>query len=284
MTVPLWRLGCDDTMSEQPSRKRSFTQARLNHYTEEHFSVDESPIDMIGHTQDGTMMPITPNRRQRSRVEQREEPPSYNSLDASYQQHLNDDYNSIMSRQTPNECFFCGWGDPALYDRIHAPHITIIHDILNSLYGHIENSDLATMLVLYYNEHVYLENCGMPQLNHQIALRHIEQHTLEPRIFIGESLRAWGKVKTILANKICYQNGNVDHKSIKSMNEVEKSILNLYKLDPSKMNFYNNNRDIDLKLMGRYTTLTSKFEQDTGETSDTSPEHSDISEPLGFVV
>ena len=118
--------------------------------------------------------------RKRARTEREEE------------RHIRRRDKDYDRRQRP-ECFLCAWGN-RFHDGIEARHVNRLHDIINEQYGICSNVELAEMLVLYFNKEVYRPGCGMTRLTREVALEHIEEgHSLNARIFLGESIRRQGQ-------------------------------------------------------------------------------------------
>jgi len=94
-------------------------------------------------------------------------------------------------------------------------------------------------------------------------LEHIESHCLEPRIFVGESIRDDKRHLKIL-KKITYQRAGsgelrCDPKILKIITDIKKGIRETYKMSFTSMNFYNKNCKIDPETIGKFVNLNKNW-------------------------
>jgi len=162
--------------------------------------------------------------------------------------------------QKRGECFLCAWGN-RFHDGVKAKKVNRLFDIVDG-YGMCDNIELAQQLHLYFKESVYKPGQGMSMLTKEIALEHIEgMHTLSAIIFIGQSIKTWMKVFFNSANTLYKANGKIDKEASILMKDSQKMLNELYKMDPSKLNFnFGKSRD-DTSKMGAPFRIMPEFKQ-----------------------
>lgn len=162
--------------------------------------------------------------------------------------------------QKRGECFLCAFGN-RFHDGVKAKKVNRLFDIMDG-YGMCHNIELAQQLELYFKENVYKPGQGMTMLTKEIALEHIEgMHTLSAIIFIGESIKTWMKVFFNSANTLYKANGKIDKEASILMRDSQKMLNELYKMDPSKLNFnFGKSRD-DTNKLGAPFRIMPEFKQ-----------------------
>jgi hypothetical protein len=160
------------------------------------------------------------------------------------------------------ECFLCAWGNK-FHDGIEAPHVNKLHDIIAQNYGVHANREIANELHLYFKREIYDPSLGMAMLTRQCALEHIEQlHTLDARIFLGESIRAEKQLAFLFKNKIWRRDGSFDKWAAEQYRKSMKVLCQLYRMPLASMNFNNGNNAEDLKRAANYMNLMMpRFDQ-----------------------
>jgi hypothetical protein len=147
-----------------------------------------------------------------------------------------------------SECFLCSWGNK-FHDSIKAKHVNILFSILDN-YAGCANEELADQLVLYFNRRVYKRGIGMPRLTREVALEHIELHTLSAIIHLGESVKLWRKIRFALQNAIFKADGKYDKEALAACVNAQKMLDHLYLMDPDKMNFNQGKSREDTRKIG----------------------------------
>jgi hypothetical protein len=165
-----------------------------------------------------------------------------------------------------NECFLCAWGNK-FHDGIAAPHVNKLIDIIDTNYGVHHNREIANELHLYFKYEIYDPASGMQMLTREIALEHIESmHTLNARIFLGESIKQEKQLSFLFLNAIWRPDPaggfTYDKVAADQYRKSQKSLRELYLMPLNKMNFSNGNNAEDLKRAANYMNLMMpRFEQ-----------------------
>lgn len=173
--------------------------------------------------------------------------------------------------QSDADCFLCYWSsnNSAVYS---VNKINILVNMIESNYGKMSNIALAKMAHKYFKDQIWPNvKDKVPMWRTLHALFHIEHHSLEPRIYIGETIKKIGKVQNILLDmifrKVQNQDGEdiaiPDVKVIKSITELEKTQRELYKTVPNTMNFFNDKCEIDFAKIGSHVNLNKNFSNET---------------------
>lgn len=183
----------------------------------------------------------------------------------------NDDINSIIDYNNGHKkkkrrkeetfdnedsCFLCACGD-RFHDGIRLEHINKLNEIMDSFYGITSNEELAIQLHLYFTKEIYKK--GMPMLEVHVALRHIEEHIISAKVFIGESIRKWRKIQNLLEDTLFTEDCNPITKNIIIYERIQKIIMSLYNSNIAKMNFNNGNTKEDLNKISGYHKLMPTF-------------------------
>lgn len=164
------------------------------------------------------------------------------------------------TRQRP-ECFLCAWGN-ALHDGIEAPHVNKMTDIIQQNYGVHHNKEIANEVVLYYMSEVYDPALGMAPLTRQVVLEHLEQHTLDARIFLGEAIKAEKQMAFLFKNRMWRADGSFDKAAVIEYRHSMSALCGYYKMRLDTMNFNNGNNAEDMKKQANYMNLMMpRFDQ-----------------------
>lgn len=161
-------------------------------------------------------------------------------------------------RQRP-ECFLCAYGN-MYHDGMEAKHVCKLNEIMG-MYGAVDNQELAWMLVLYYEKYVRRGNREMVPLSFQVALEHIEQHTRDATIFLGESIKQLLEIRFGLANQIFKQSGRHDKDTLAGFVQIQRLLNTQMTMKPENMLFNFGKSAEDSKHMGRYFKLMEIFSQ-----------------------
>jgi hypothetical protein len=162
----------------------------------------------------------------------------------------------IMTR---DECFLCAWGN-TYHDGIEAPHINKLTEIIKNNYGIHSKYEIAQELHLYFMKEIYDPLSDMRILTREIALDHIENHTKDARIFLGEAIEEEKQLLFSFKNAIWKEDGSFDKNAVAEYRRSKKELRELYLMPLSKMNFNNGNNADDLKREANYFNLMPKFE------------------------
>ncbi len=125
-------------------------------------------------------------------------------------------------------------------------------------YGRLDNRLLARQCHLYFKRYIHepMASIGTPlrMWTSRSILLHITEHMQDPRIFVGESICTYKRIRRALEDKMFVRrplNGgwivSPDHQAIKTHIAVSKQLMSLYSASPEKMNFYDKDCGIDLK-------------------------------------
>ena len=154
-----------------------------------------------------------------------------------------------------NKCFLCLYGNTQ-HDKIEAHHMVNLINIIDDQYGHGDDDQVGYSLHKYFKDNIYRKEYNIPMLTTEMATAHIQSHTLNPNLYIGNEIRQWRKEAYIQRQQIHSIDGKSDEKKIKLVLEICKWIRDLQHQDPKKMNFYNPNLKIDLpSRFGSYLNI-----------------------------
>lgn len=178
----------------------------------------------------------------------------------------------VSKSKADSECFLCSWVSKKgiVYP---LAKINKLVSILQSNYGNMNNMALAKILHQYFKDEIWPfldKSLGVVMWRTKTALRHIEEHTLDPNIHIGETIKKFKKISTALEQKIfktiTNQNGEQitvpDVKAIKSLTELEKTVREVYRTPPNSMNFYSESSKIEFSSIGNHVNLNKQFSID----------------------
>jgi hypothetical protein len=164
------------------------------------------------------------------------------------------------TRQRP-ECFLCAWGN-ALHDGIEAPHVNKMTEIIQQNYGVHHNREIATEVVLYYMTEVYDPALGMAPMTRQMVLEHLEQHTLDARIFLGEAIKAEKQLAFLFKQRMWRTDGTFDKAAVAEYRRSMGALCGYYNMQLARMNFNNGNNAEDMKKQANYMNLMMpRFDQ-----------------------
>lgn len=98
-------------------------------------------------------------------------------------------------------CFGCMWGHRK-YDRVASEKLNRLAEIFDTHFLTSESKELAHLLYLYYQAEIYRPGMKtgkrFPQWTEAQILIHIEEHILEPRVFVAKSIRKCIKAQRAL--------------------------------------------------------------------------------------
>lgn len=130
-------------------------------------------------------------------------------------------------------------------------------------FGSMDNKMLAKTSHKYYMTTIYHECIRLgypppPIWTTRSILDHIENHVMDPSVFLYNSLKEL-KHDILALNKMLFrfetqEDGSqrvvIDEHNIKARNELYKMALIFFRSKPKEMNFHNDKREIDLKRVG----------------------------------
>jgi hypothetical protein len=160
-----------------------------------------------------------------------------------------------------DECVLCGWGNPA-HDDIHAEDFNKLTLIIKTNIGVASKVEIAQALHEYFMKKIHPYS-KLPILTKQVALEHLEYHTKDASLFIDNTIDDEKELAFCFRNAICRADGSYDTKMIGEYRRSIDTILKLYSMQISKMNYNNGNNVDDMKRAAGYFKLQPKFE--TGE-------------------
>ncbi len=173
-------------------------------------------------------------------------------------------------KNNASKCFGCLWHNNKS-DAISGRCMNLLLNIIEENYGQISNEALARVAHLYFKHNIYLpmRNMGkrVPMWRSRHIKEHIEEHTWEPRFFIGKSISAYSNIMKALQDmifrKVTDPNGNTtevcDEKTLKLHLQCHKRISELYEFKSSRMNFYNEKLKVDMERIGSFINLNKSW-------------------------
>lgn len=162
-----------------------------------------------------------------------------------------------------SSCVGCNWSNPR-FDKMQENSINMCIRIIEQRYGTMHNLVLAKNVHEIFKTNVLpyqLEKgIDMPMWTTRSIYKHITEHSLEPRIYVGETIHELKRRKRKLKKKTKVKqeltNGDtrtvIDKNTNKSILDIEKEIRALYNVDTKGMNFYNKECSIDFGLLGKH--------------------------------
>lgn len=184
-----------------------------------------------------------------------------------------------VGRFSSLKCFGCKYGSPD-QDPISGRNMNTLIRIFEENYGRTDNLVLARMCHVYFKQHIWqpMKDMGMhiDMWRTKEILDHFLSHNQEPRIYLGETIKKYkhiaGALESMAFKKIqIAADGNdnsnrettsiivPDKANLKDLLDVDKRIIELYKVNPKVLNFYNNNSYIDLAQMGNLMNIHKNF-------------------------
>ena len=175
-----------------------------------------------------------------------------------------EEFIEYSNKKSKKRCFACSRGERN-QDAINGTKMNACIRIIQEEYGYNDNNELARIVHLYFKHEIYfpmrLNNMKIDMWRTSEILVHIEKHlSLEPHIFIGESIKLWKElwIQIMLNYTIKEEvltDGTMrrvpDKDSIKSAIDIYNVVLKTYKERPQNMNFYNENFTIDFEKIGK---------------------------------
>ena len=169
-----------------------------------------------------------------------------------------------------SKCFGCLWYNDKS-DAISGRCMNRLLSIIEENYGQIANEALSRVAHLYFKHNIYLP---MKKLGKSVPLwrsrhiqQHIEEHSREPRFFIGQSMSLYSNIMKKLQNMI-FRNitdpGGAskvvfDEKTLKMHLDLHKRVTELYRIKPNGMNFYNEKLKVDFERIGNFVNLSKEW-------------------------
>ncbi len=156
-------------------------------------------------------------------------------------------------------CFGCEYGFMDNAEKIDGKKMNGIAQLIDQCYGRVDNKSLARMIRMYFAHEIYrpMKRAGTPIPNWttRLILEHIEEHQLDPRFFIGQSLRKLRRYEKLIDPMICKVDpttGNriVDINMLNGYLGIVRKQMELYSKPLKKLNFYDDNCHVDIKAMG----------------------------------
>jgi hypothetical protein len=190
---------------------------------------------------------------------------SYNEETGEYDELS--DTEPDNERYSPMNCFGCMWGHPD-QSALNGDKVNECLKMIDDGYGTIHNLCLARQVHQFFKKEIYGKVASVPMWRTMCIKHHIENHTLEPRIFLGEMIRKsrdeYNELRDKVNKSITLSDGTrvnvVDDKTHRCLSSTVKNILELYKTSPKTMNFYNKNCTIDLEKAGKLINPNKTWE------------------------
>lgn len=173
-------------------------------------------------------------------------------------------YDLARSEKKESEiCFCCMFGssqDPA----IDGTALNELMDLIRQNYGISGNRFVARLAHCYFMNHIYiplkLDGKDIPLCKSIDFLRHIEGHSNDPVIHLGQTIMKYKKVNSILKNMLFMVKRDEsgmeyftwDRNTLRYILETDKQIIALYKTNPKDMLFYNESFRIDTSVSGKF--------------------------------
>lgn len=181
------------------------------------------------------------------------------------------DQETKRKRVKDKRCFGCSWGSSGTGDSINGNKMNVCIKIIEQNYGKTDNAELARIVHCFYMKEIYeplkKEGKSIPKWTSKKIKKHIESHLLEPRIFIGESLKKLSRFERLLENMIVTEHEFIDgsrrmllmEKNMKLSLEIMKRKLELYKATPRSMNFFNSDCSINMEMIGKFVNIQKEW-------------------------
>lgn len=186
---------------------------------------------------------------------------------------LSDNNNPVYSRKkrkrnedVPKElwCFGCRFGsekDPS----INGNRMNELIRIFTDNYLKMDNMILARLMHVYFKRMIWEPMKGKKKdmwRTREIYV-HFTEHIRDPRVYIGQTIEKYKIISDtlnhMLIKQVNLENGSIidiaDHKNIKSMLDLDKRVLELYKTNPERMLFYNPSLQIDFSQLNKFVTM-----------------------------
>lgn len=150
-------------------------------------------------------------------------------------------------------CFGCMWGHRQ-FDRVASEKLNRMADIFDKHFLRSESPELAHLLSLYYQAEIYKPGRktgkNFPRWTENQIFIHIEEHILEPRVFLAKSIRKCIKAKRALEmfffrEDLITQQRMYDEKAMRMWLLFDKRQSDLYNCDYKGMFGYSENMKID---------------------------------------
>jgi hypothetical protein len=185
-------------------------------------------------------------------------------------------FNSFQESIKPKKkrsktCFGCVFGNKD-DGAIDANPFNTLMDIIRQNVGAVANRFLARLAHCYFQKHIrkpmLLRGKKIQNWKTADILDHIESHTKDPVMYGSNSLEMWRKAKGILQNMIFKvkvtptgeEIFELDKGNFKALQDAEKMIITLYKLQPKEMLFYSETYRIDPSTLGKFVNLNKEIE------------------------
>jgi len=158
-----------------------------------------------------------------------------------------------------NLCFGCMWGHRQ-FDRVASTKLNGLADIFDSHFLTSEPRELAYLIYLYYQAEIYLPGIKggkrFPEWTHGQILIHIEEHILEPRVFVARSIRKCIKIQRALEMFLFEEDEEThrrtyDEKAMKTWLLFNKRQLDLHNCDCKHMFGYSESMQINPSQLSR---------------------------------
>ena len=145
------------------------------------------------------------------------------------------------------------WGHRQ-FDRVASEKLNRLAEIFDSHFLTSEPKELAHLLHLYYQAEIYLPGSKsgkrFPRWTEDQILIHIEEHILEPRVFVGKSIRKCIKVQRALEMFMFEEDPEThrrtyNEKAMRLWLQFNKRQMDLHSCDYKNMFGYSETMQID---------------------------------------
>src|SRR3972149_102069 len=163
------------------------------------------------------------------------------------------------SYYTKSLCVGCMWGSSA-GQPVASKRLQTILNVFGDNYGKMTEMALARTIHLYYKNVIYLpaKKIGKPlPIWRTRSIRdHFKNHTMDPRIFIGEHIQKLKKMNHLLFDTMFRRfarpdgGGTIliaDPNHSKLFLQNIKTMVELYKIDPQSLSFFDESCVVDFK-------------------------------------
>ncbi len=158
-----------------------------------------------------------------------------------------------------NLCFGCMWGHRQ-FDRVASTKLNRLAEIFDGHFLTSEPRELAHLIHLYYQAEIYLPGSKggkrFPEWTEDQILIHIEEHILEPRVFVAKSIRKCIKVQRALEMFFFEEDEETrrrtfNEKAMKLWLTFNKRQMDLHNCDCKHMFGYSESMKIDPSQLSR---------------------------------
>jgi hypothetical protein len=146
-------------------------------------------------------------------------------------------------------CFGCMYGGAGVKDNVT---LNGLHLLFTDNFGVVSNAALASLMSEYYTQHVVTTLQNAPPWPVAAIIEHIEQHMIEPTVVACTAIQNLREIERMLLDEIRLvddgkdgKEKKIDHKTLKSLLDVQRQIMAWFNSRPTKQLFYDETLSLD---------------------------------------